>query len=153
MARPIPRLPPVTITLRAGLLLAVSVTADTVSEAGPEVRERPRLVDVSPASANKPVLITSARFGRTLDNAARRRRYLWTMAVRVVCFLSATVTPLPWNLLLLLAAAVLPTIAVMLANAIDQRTVGEPETEPPARPELPGSDVVKGVVEPEEDQR
>ncbi len=107
---------------------------------------------MSPASANKPVLITSARFGKTLDNAARRRRYLATMAVRVVCFLAATVTPLPWNLLLLVAAAVLPTIAVMLANAVDQRTLGEPETEPPARLELPGADVVKGAVESEEEQ-
>lgn len=108
---------------------------------------------VSPASANRPVLITSARFGKTLDNAARRRRYLWTMAVRVVCFLSATVTPLPWNLLLLLAAAVLPTIAVMLANAVDQRTPPEPEAEVVSRPELPGSQVVGGLVEPEEGQR
>jgi hypothetical protein len=107
---------------------------------------------VSPASANKPVLITSARFGKTLDNAARRRRYLWTMAVRVVCFLSATVTPLPWNLLLLLAAAVLPTIAVMLANAIDQRTPPEQQAGPVGRPELPGSDVVGGAVEPEEER-
>lgn len=108
---------------------------------------------MSPASANKPVLITSARFGRTLDNAARRRRYLWTMAVRVACFLAATVTPLPWNLLLLLAAAVLPTIAVMLANAVDQRTLPEPETEPSARPELPERGLVKGAVEPEDDAR
>jgi hypothetical protein len=108
---------------------------------------------MSPASANKPVLITSARFGKTLDNAARRRRYLWTMAVRVVCFLSATVTPLPWNLLLLLAAAVLPTIAVMLANAVDQRTVSDPESEAVALPELRGSEVVGGAVEPEEEQR
>ena len=108
---------------------------------------------MSPASANKPVLITSARFGKTLDNAARRRRYLWTMAVRVACFLAATVTPLPWNLLLLLAAAVLPTIAVMLANAVDQRTVPEQETEVTSRPELSGSGTVGGVVEPEEEQR
>ncbi len=108
---------------------------------------------VSPASANKPVLITSARFGKTLDNAARRRRYLWTMAVRVACFLAATVTPLPWNLLLLLAAAVLPTIAVMLANAVDQRSLPEPAADPAPRPELPASGVVKGAVEPEEEQR
>jgi hypothetical protein len=108
---------------------------------------------MSPASANKPVLITSARFGRTLDNAARRRRYLWTMGVRVACFLAATVTPMPWNLLLLLAAAVLPTIAVMLANAVDQRTLPEPETEQSARPELPERGLVKGAVEPEEEQR
>lgn len=107
---------------------------------------------MSPASANKPVLITSARLPKTLDNAARRRRYLWTMAVRVACFLAATVTPLPWSLLLLLAAAVLPTIAVMLANAIDQRTPPEQQAEPGTRPELPGAEVVGGAVEPEEER-
>ena len=104
---------------------------------------------MSPASANKPVLITSARFGKTLDNAARRRRYLWTMAIRVVCFLAATITPLPWNLVLLGAAAVLPTIAEMLANAAAQRTLPEPEAEPAERPELPGPAVVRGGVEEE----
>lgn len=108
---------------------------------------------MNPASANKPVLITSARLPKTLDNAARRRRYLWTMAVRVLCFLAATVTPLPWSLLLLLAAAVLPTIAVMLANAIDQRSLPEPQAEPTTRPELAVRGVVDGTVEPEEEQR
>ena len=102
---------------------------------------------MSPGSAQKPVLITSARRPRSLDNDARRRRYLWTMAVRVACFLAATVTPLPWNLLLLLAAAVLPTIAVMLANAIDQRLPAEVE---PAgadgRPALPVPGTVDGTV-------
>ena len=82
---------------------------------------------MSPANAHRPALITSARPGRTLDTDARRLRYLWTMAVRVACFVAATVTPLPWNLGLLVAAAVLPTIAVMLANAIDQRQLPELE--------------------------
>jgi hypothetical protein len=101
-------------------------------------------------NADKPTLITSARRGKTLDTHDRQVRYLWTMAVRVACFLAATLTPLPWNLVLLLAAAVLPTIAVMLANAIDQR---EPVTPPPAdpvpRPELSSPDTVKGTVEDE----
>ena len=60
---------------------------------------------------------------------------------------AATVTPLPWNLILLVAAAVLPTIAVMLANAIDLRR--EPETatpEPVERPALTGAEVVGGSV-------
>ena len=90
---------------------------------------RPTLGAVSPANASKPTLITSARKRRSLDTDERRNRYLWTMAVRVACFLAATVTPLPWNLMLLLATAVLPTIAVMLANAIDQRR--PPEVEAP----------------------
>jgi hypothetical protein len=104
---------------------------------------------VSPASAPKPTLITSARKRRSLDNDERRTRYLWTMAVRVVCFLSATITPLPWNLILLVAAAVLPTIAVMLANAIDLRREPEPELdsrEPLDLPALPSSEIVGGSV-------
>ncbi len=69
------------------------------------------------------------------------------MAVRVVCFLAATMTPLPWNLVLLLAAAVLPTIAVMLANAIDLRRPPEPEADTPAtRPALSSPDTVGGTV-------
>ena len=78
-------------------------------------------------------VITSARPGRPLDPRARRKRYLWTMAVRVACFIAATLTPLPWNLLLLVAAAVLPALAVMLANAIDLRA--QP-TAPPQEPDL-----------------
>jgi len=104
---------------------------------------------VSPAKLRKPALITSARFGRTLDTDARRVRYLWTMGVRVACFIAATITPLPWNLLLLLAAAVLPAFAVMLANAIDQRSLPEPEQAETERPALPGAETVGGTVEDE----
>ena len=85
-------------------------------------------------SQRKPPLITSARFSKSLDADQRRTRYLWTMAVRVACFLAATVTPFPVNLVLLVAAAILPTLAVMLANAIDLR---RPQVEPPAQPPAP----------------
>ncbi|MGC3993791.1 MAG: DUF3099 domain-containing protein [Propionicimonas sp.] len=105
---------------------------------------------MSPARANRPALITSARVGKTLDTDARRTRYLWTMAVRVACFIAATLTPLPWNLLLLLAAAVLPAIAVMLANAIDQRRLPEPDAEDPGRLELPPGETIGGTVEDDE---
>lgn len=92
-------------------------------------------------------VITSARFSRTLDNSARRRRYLWTMGVRVVCFLSATVAPWPWNLVLLLAAAVLPAMAVMLANAIDLRSQPPaPPADEPVRPALSSPQTVPGHV-------
>lgn len=96
-------------------------------------------------------MITTARFSRSLDTDARRTRYLWTMAARVACFLAACFTPLPWNLLLLLGAAVLPAIAVMLANAIDLR-VNPPQ--PPAttaeRPALTSPDTLPGSVEDDE---
>lgn len=95
----------------------------------------------------RPALITSARFSKSLDTDQRRTRYLWTMAARVACFLAATVTPLPWNLILLVAAAVLPTLAVMLANAIDLRRPPDPDpAEPEARPALPDPDTVGGTV-------
>lgn len=73
------------------------------------------------------------------------------MAVRVACFLAATVSPTPWNLLLLVAAAVLPALAVMLANAVDRRTPpAEPDQQSPTRAALPGSITVAGeVVDPE----
>ena len=102
---------------------------------------------MSPAKLHKPALITSARFGRTLDTDARRTRYLWTMAVRVACFIAATVTPVPWNLLLLVAAGVLPAVAVMLANAIDQRTPPEPEIVEADRPALSAGTTIGGTVE------
>ena len=108
---------------------------------------RPTLGAVSPVNASKPTLITSARKRRSLDTDERRNRYLWTMAVRVACFLAATVTPLPWNLMLLLATAVLPTIAVMLANAIDQRRPPEVEApEPVDRIAITSAETIGGTV-------
>lgn len=70
------------------------------------------------------------------------------MAVRVACFLAATVTPLPWNLVLLMAAAILPTLAVMLANAIDLRRPDElPPVQPPlTRAALTSPDTLPGMV-------
>lgn len=75
-------------------------------------------------------------------------RYLWTMAFRVAAFFAAVVTPLPWNIGLLLAAALLPGLAVLLANAVDNRP------DPPVRPlegerprELTTGEVVPGSVE------
>lgn len=92
-------------------------------------------------------LITSARFSRSLDTDQRRTRYLWTMALRVACFLAATVTPLPWNLGLLVAAAVLPALAVMLANAIDLRSAPPaPGSDDLTRPALVSSQTVPGTV-------
>lgn len=104
---------------------------------------------MSPASTPKPTLITSAPKRRSLDNDERRARYLWTMAVRVGCFLAATLTPLPLNLILLLAAAILPTIAVMLANASDQRrppVVEPPEPGTTAKPALTSPETIDGTV-------
>lgn len=71
------------------------------------------------------------------------------MAVRVVCVIGATLTPMPWSLVLILGAAGLPAIAVLLANAIDQRSIAEPEADPATLPELSSAQIVDGVVSEE----
>ena len=97
-----------------------------------------------------PPLITSARIGTSLDTAQRTRRYVATMAFRVLCFLGCMVVPLPWNVVLILLAALLPGAAVLLANAVDTRTPPPPpDAEPAAMLALTRGDVVRGEVDEE----
>lgn len=93
-------------------------------------------------------VITSARRAKSLDADARNRRYLWTMAVRVACFLGGVFAPHPWNWVLFIGAAVIPPMAVMLANAVDLRRDPEAsDAEPAQRPALSAGGVVRGSVE------
>jgi len=95
----------------------------------------------------QPPLITSARFGNSLSTDQRAKRYIISMTIRVACFLSAVVAPLPWNVVLFVAAALLPGIAVLLGNARDNRP--EPTASPfeeVERPALTTGEVVKGEV-------
>lgn len=92
-------------------------------------------------------LITTARFSRSLDTDERNKRYLITMLFRVVFFLAAVLAPSPWRWVLLIASAVLPPIAVMLANAVDLRTPPEPvEVEPTSRLALTAGEIIAGDV-------
>lgn len=70
------------------------------------------------------------------------------MALRVACFIGGAFAPTPWNLALFLAAAVLPAIAVVLANAIDQRTPPAPFSDGSHlnTPELTSGIVIEGDV-------
>ena len=99
-------------------------------------------------AAGRPPLITSARFGRSLDLRQRTTRYLITMGFRVVCFVAGALSPMPWAVVLLLAAAILPSIAVLLANAVDKHAVPEPSLldEDAGRLALPSGVVVPGEV-------
>ncbi|WP_232549414.1 DUF3099 domain-containing protein [Propioniciclava soli] len=103
-------------------------------------------------SRMRPTIITDARYGTTLSADARERRYLWTMAFRVVAFLAGLFAPLPYNLLCFLAAALLPAIAVLLGNARDNHL--EPTApdaqQPPPQLALGAGDVVPGDVVPGE---
>lgn len=71
------------------------------------------------------------------------RRYGITMLIRVVCFaLTVLVTPYGWyTWVFAIAAAVLPYIAVVFANAVNPTTSAAPES---PRQELSGP-----VVEPD----
>lgn len=103
------------------------------------------------APRTRPTLITDARQGRTLSADQRQRRYLWTMAFRVVAFLSAVAVPLPWNIVLIAAAAVLPGIAVLFGNMRDNRVPppAPPEEDIAPLPAIGPGDIVPGAVVPE----
>ncbi|MFT3861621.1 DUF3099 domain-containing protein [Micropruina sp.] len=99
-------------------------------------------------AARRPVLITSAHRARSLDAEQRNKRYLATMAVRVVCFLGGVVAPTPWNWVLFVGAAVIPPMAVMLANAVDLRRPPDSDDEPASdRPAIEQGPVIHGSVE------
>lgn len=102
----------------------------------------------------RPPLITSARFGRSLDLHQRTTRYLITMGFRVVCFIAGALSPMPWAIVLLLAAAILPSIAVLLANAVDRRSAVEPAllSDDTDRRALPSGEIIPGEVEPRLDE-
>lgn len=65
--------------------------------------------------------ITSARESRALDRAARSRRYVLTMGVRMVCFALAIIVTGPWRWAFVAGAVVLPYFAVVLANVASSR--------------------------------
>lgn len=89
------------------------------------------------------VRITSAGTPRAEERAGRQRRYLISMLIRSACFVGAVIAGLAgidwlWPILIG-GAVVLPYVAVVLANASNDRTddtglVGATST----RPELEG---------------
>jgi len=68
------------------------------------------------------VVITDARRSRSEDVEMRQRRYVWTMAIRTGCFVAMFFVPGLWKFAMIAGAAVLPGIAVVLANARENRT-------------------------------
>jgi peptidoglycan/LPS O-acetylase OafA/YrhL len=75
-----------------------------------------------------PIRITTAASSRNADIAARQRRYLKAMGVRTLCFLVVAFLAithagpgwLPW--IFVVAALVLPYVAVVMANAADTKS-------------------------------
>lgn len=97
----------------------------------------------------RPTLITSARPGRSLDSAARNRRYLITMGIRLACFALAIAIDGWLRWVFLIAAAVLPAVAVLLANVSDlRRPAVPPSANDGEHPQLASPGTVPGRVEP-----
>lgn len=93
------------------------------------------------------VSITTARAPLSDDLSRRQHRYLLQMSLRVVCFMAAVLVwgrvPLVVGIALMVAATVLPYVAVLAANAAGERrgtlaAVGTPLL--PAGP-VPGEEV------------
>lgn len=75
------------------------------------------------------------------------------MAFRVTAFLIAAIAPMPYNAVLFVAAAVLPGIAVLFGNAVDNRkpTIAEDDEPDLSVPALPSGEIVRGEVDSGED--
>lgn len=80
------------------------------------------------ADSGATVQITNARTSRSEDIRGRQNRYLASMAVRTACFLLAVATDGWLRWLLVVAAFVLPYIAVVVANAGAASDPGGPES-------------------------
>lgn len=87
---------------------------------------------------DQPVRITTATSSAQEDISARQRRYVFSMAVRTLCFLGAVAVGPGWLRWVLVAGAILlPYVAVVMANAASSRGDGfSVAGVPPDRPEL-----------------
>jgi hypothetical protein len=85
------------------------------------------------------VRITTAPISRAEDIKARQRRYVISMTIRSVAFVAAVAVGPGWLRWVLIAAALLlPYVAVVLANAGDQRHDAFELPATPVRNELEG---------------
>ena len=71
------------------------------------------------------VRITTAATSRDDDIAARQRRYVFSMAIRTLCFVGAIVVgPGVLRWVLVAGAVLLPYVAVVMANAVSTKSDG-----------------------------
>ena len=83
-------------------------------------------------------LITDARMGTSEEMSSRIRRYTITMAFRAACFISMIFVHGVFRWVLFACAVVLPFIAVIAANQVDQHfRSGKKMSRTPCRAERP----------------
>ncbi|MGA4669775.1 DUF3099 domain-containing protein [Propionibacteriaceae bacterium Y1923] len=103
-------------------------------------------------SSQRVVVVTQVAESRTEDLNRRRRNYAIAMAIRTLSFVLIFFVPGVWKLVPLLAAAVLPVLAVMFANALDHHQPPPISEEPDPRLALTsGAEIIKGEVVADED--
>ncbi|WP_027860702.1 DUF3099 domain-containing protein [Marmoricola sp. URHB0036] len=71
-----------------------------------------------------PVRITTAPTSHHDDLDRRRKRYVFSMAIRTACFIGAVVTDGWLRWVLVVGAFILPYIAVVMANVASPRIEG-----------------------------
>ena len=95
------------------------------------------------------VRITTAASSRADDIAARQRRYVISMGIRTVCFVSAVLVDGWLRWVLVVAALLLPYVAVVMANNTDTKSDGFALRDGDfGRPELPPGAESEGRAEP-----
>ena len=95
------------------------------------------------------VRITTASRSAAEDIAARQKRYILAMGFRTVCFVAAIFVTITWlRIFLVIAALVLPYVAVVMANAGSSKSDGFALVDGPSGakelPQAPGSDTNSG---------
>ncbi len=74
------------------------------------------------ARSERPVRITTAAASREEDIRHRQRRYVISMGIRTVCFVAAVIVGHGWVMwVLIVAALLLPYVAVVMANAASSK--------------------------------
>ena len=90
------------------------------------------------------VRITTAASSRADDIAARQRRYVLSMGIRTVCFVAAVVADGWLRWVLVVAALLLPYVAVVMANNTSTKSdgfeLGDADYDRPQLPAGPDSE-------------
>ena len=77
-------------------------------------------ITAEPGRRGEAPLITDARMGTSEEMSARIRKYTITMSIRAACFLSMIFVEGIFRWVLFAGAVILPLIAVMAANQVNQ---------------------------------
>ena len=76
----------------------------------------------------KPISISSAKYGHSDEIPGRMKKYLISMIIRTACFIGAIFTEGALRWVLIAGSLILPYIAVVVANAGQEQSFEPSET-------------------------